>query len=283
MNLFVRLFIILLVILPTACNKKQELVDPIKDTSLDLQMIEAYKKGMEELNKGQALIAAKKFNEAEILFPQSQWAPRSALMSAYSYFDFGYYGESIDEVNRFLKTYPNSDRKNYAYYLKAMSYYNQIVDEKKDLGPIIEAKESFQLIILQYPNSEYAMDAEFKLELIEEILAAKEMYIGRFYLKKEKWIPAINRFKKVVEDYETTIFAEEALHRLVEVYYKIGLVEESKKYAITLGYNYQSGEWYENSYQVFNKNYKKIRKKKQDKKSKSLIKKIRSIIVNDNE
>ena len=283
MNLFVRLFIILLVILPTACNKKQELVDPIKDTSLDLQMIEAYKKGLEELEKGQALIAAKKFNEAEILFPQSQWAPRSALMSAYSYFDFGYYGESIDEVNRFLKTYPNSDRKNYAYYLKAMSYYNQIVDEKKDLGPIIEAKESFQLIILQYPNSEYAMDAEFKLELIEEILAAKEMYIGRFYLKKEKWIPAINRFKKVVEDYETTIFAEEALHRLVEVYYKIGLVEESKKYAITLGYNYQSGEWYENSYQVFNKNYKKIIKKRQNKKSKSLIKRIRSIIVNDNE
>ena len=283
MNLFVRLFIIILVILPTACNKKQELVDPIKDTSLDLQMIEAYKKGLEELEKGQALIAAKKFNEAEMLYPQSQWAPRSALMSAYSYFDFGYYGESIDEVNRFLKTYPNSDRKNYAYYLKAMSYYNQIVDEKKDLGPIIEAKESFQLIILQYPNSEYAMDAEFKLELIEEILAAKEMHIGRFYLKKEKWIPAINRFKKVVEDYETTIFAEEALHRLVEVYYKIGLVEESKKYAITLGYNYQSGEWYENSYQVFNKNYKKIRKKKQDKKSKSLIKRIRSIIVNDNE
>lgn len=283
MNLFVRLFIILLVILPTACNKKQELVDPIKDTSLDLQMIEAYKKGLEELEKGQALIAAKKFNEAEILFPQSQWAPRSALMSAYSYFDFGYYGESIDEVNRFLKTYPNSDRKNYAYYLKAMSYYNQIVDEKKDLGPIIEAKESFKLIILQYPNSEYAMDAEFKLELIEEILAAKEMHIGRFYLKKEKWIPAINRFKKVVEDYETTIFAEEALHRLVEVYYKIGLVEESKKYAITLGYNYQSGEWYENSYQVFNTNYKKIRKKKQDKKSKSLIKRIKSIIVNDNE
>ena len=283
MNLFVRLFIILLVILPTACNKKQELVDPIKDTSLDFQMIEAYKKGLEELEKGQALIAAKKFNEAEILFPQSQWAPRSALMSAYSYFDFGYYGESIDEVNRFLKTYPNSNRKNYAYYLKAMSYYNQIVDEKKDLGPIIEAKESFQLIILQYPNSEYAMDAEFKLELIEEILAAKEMHIGRFYLKKEKWIPAINRFKKVVEDYETTIFAEEALHRLVEVYYKIGLVEESKKYAITVGYNYQSGEWYENSYQVFNKNYKKIRNKKQDKKSKSLIKRIRSIIVNDNE
>ena len=283
MNLFVRLFIILLVILPTACNKKQELVDPIKDTSLDLQMIEAYKKGLEELEKGQALIAAKKFNEAETLFPQSQWAPRSALMSAYSYFDFGYYVESNDEVNRFLKTYPNSDRKNYAYYLKAMSYYNQIVDEKKDLGPIIEAKESFQIIILQYPNTDYAMDAEFKLELIEEILAAKEMHIGRFYLKKEKWIPAINRFKKVVEDYETTIFAEEALHRLVEVYYKIGLVKESKKYAITLGYNYQSGEWYENSYQVFNTNYKKIRKKKQDKKSKSLIKRIKSIIVNDNE
>ena len=229
-------------------------------------MIEAYKKGMEELEKGQALIAAKKFNEAEILFPQSQWAPRSALMSAYSYFDFGYYRESIDEVNRFLKNYPNSDRKNYAYYLKAMSYYNQIVDEKKDLGPIIEAKESFQLIILQYPNSEYAMDAEFKLELIEEILAAKEMHIGRFYLKKEKWIPAINRFKIVVKNYDKTVYIEEALHRLVEIHYTIGLIDEAKKYAILLGYNYQSSQWYKNTYKVFNKSYKfeKIKKKKKE-------------------
>ena len=276
MNLFVRLFIILLVILPTACNKKQELVDPIKDTSLDLQMIEAYKKGLEELEKGQALIAAKKFNEAEILFPQSQWAPRSALMSAYSYFDFGYYVESIDEVNRFLKSYPNSNRKNYAYYLKAMSYYNQIVDEKKDLGPIIEAKESFQLIILQYPNSEYAMDAEFKLELIEEILAAKEMHVGRFYLEKEKWIPAINRFKNILKNFDTTIYTEEAIHRLVEIHYKIGLEAEARKYASLLSYNYLSREWYEKSYKIFNKKYE-TRKLKKEKDKNGLIKKFKKL------
>ena len=162
-----------------------------------------------------------------------------------------------------------------------MSYYNQIVDEKKDLGPILEAKKIFQFIVTEYPNTDYAMDANFKLELIEEILAGKEMYIGRFYIKKEKWIPAINRFKKVIEDYERTIYAEEALHRLVEIYYRIGFVEESKKYAVMLGYNYQSGEWYQNSYRVFNKNYKKIRKKRQNKKNESLIKRIKSLIVNN--
>tara|TARA_B100001996_G_scaffold347895_1_gene305720 strand:- start:193 stop:1041 length:849 start_codon:yes stop_codon:yes gene_type:complete len=282
MSLFLRLIIISLLIVPIGCKKK-ELVDEIKETSLDLQMIDAYNEGMKQLELGQSLLAAKKFNEAELFFPQSKWAPRAALMSAYSYYDFAYYQEAIDEVDRFLKTYPNNNRKSYAYYIKAMSYYNQIVDEKKDLGPIIEAKKNFQFIISEYPNTEYAMDANFKLELIEEVLAAKEMYIGRFYIKKEKWIPAINRFKKVIEDYERTIYAEEALHRLVEIYYRIGFVEESKKYALLLGYNYQSGEWYENSYRVFNKNYKKIRKKRENKKNNSLIKRIKSLLVNDNE
>ena len=281
MNLFLRLFIISLLIIPIGCVKKKELVDEIKDISLDLQMIDAYEEGMKQLELGQSLMAVKKFNEAELLFPQSKWAPRAAIMSAYSYYDFGYYNEAIGEIDRFLKTYPISNRKNYAYYIKAMSYYNQIVDEKKDLGPIIEAKKNFQFIISEYPNSDYAMDANFKLELIEEILAAKEMHIGRFYIEKGKWIPAINRFKKVIDDYERTIYAEEALHRLVEVYYTIGFVEESKKYAAILGYNYQSGEWYKNSYRVFNKNYKKIRKKKDNKKNKSLIKRIKSLIVNN--
>ena len=164
-----------------------------------------------------------------------------------------------------------------------MSYYNQIVDEKKDLGPIIQAKQNFEFIILEYPDTEYAMDASFKIELIEEISAAKEMHIGRFYLKKEKWIPAINRFKKVIKDYDRTIYAEEALHRLVELHYRIGLLDESKKYAILLGYNYQSGEWYENSYRVFNKNYEKLTEKKNKKKNKSIIKRITSILTKDNE
>ena len=282
MNLILKLSIILLFLTAMSCSKKIE-VEQIKEVSVDLQMIEAYEEGMKQLNEGQSLIAVKKFNEAELLFPQSKWAPRSALMSAYAYYDYSFYNDAIDEVNRFLKTYPNSKRKDYAHYLKAMSFYNQIVDEKKDLGPILEAKQSFQFIITEYPESEYAMDASFKLELIEEILAAKEMHIGRFYLKKEKWIPAINRFKKVIEDYDRSIYAEEALHRLVEVHYRIGLLEESKKYAILLGYNYQSGEWYQNSYRVFNKNYEKISDKKKKKNNKSILKRISSILAKDNE
>ena len=282
MNLILKLSIILLFLTLVSCSKKIE-VEQIKEVSVDLQMIEAYEEGMKQLNEGQSLIAVKKFNEAELLFPQSKWAPRSALMSAYAYYDFSFYNDAIDEVNRFLKTYPNSKRKDYAHYLKAMSFYNQIVDEKKDLGPILEAKQNFQFIITEYPESEYAMDASFKLELIEEILAAKEMHIGRFYLKKEKWIPAINRFKKVIKDYDRSIYAEEALHRLVEVHYRIGLLEESKKYAILLGYNYQSGEWYQNSYRVFNKNYEKISDKKKKNNNKSILKRISSILAKDNE
>ena len=282
MNLILKLSIILLFLTLVSCSKKIE-VEQIKEVSVDLQMIEAYEEGMKQLNLGQSLIAVKKFNEAELLFPQSKWAPRSALMSAYAYYDYSFYNDAIDEVNRFLKTYPNSKRKDYAHYLKAMSFYNQIVDEKKDLGPILEAKQNFQFIITEYPESEYAMDASFKLELIEEILAAKEMHIGRFYLKKEKWIPAINRFKKVIKDYDRSIYAEEALHRLVEVHYRIGLLEESKKYAILLGYNYQSGEWYQNSYRVFNKNYEKISDKKKKNNNKSILKRISSILAKDNE
>ena len=282
MNFILKLSIILLFLTVMSCSKKIE-VEQIKEVSVDLQMIEAYEEGMKQLNEGQSLIAVKKFNEAELLFPQSKWAPRSALMSAYAYYDYSFYSDAIDEVDRFLKTYPNSKRKDYAHYLKAMSFYNQIVDEKKDLGPILEAKQNFQFIITEYPESEYAMDASFKLELIEEILAAKEMHIGRFYLKKEKWIPAINRFKKVIEDYDRSIYAEEALHRLVEVHYRIGLLEESKKYAILLGYNYQSGEWYQNSYRVFNKNYEKISDKKKKNNNKSILKRISSILAKDNE
>ncbi len=282
MKLFLKLLFILLFLTTISCSKKIE-IEEITEASVDLQMIEAYQEGIRQLNEGQSLMAVKKFNEAELLFPQSKWAPRAALMSAYAYYDFSFYNDAISELNRFLKTYPNSKRKDYAHYLRAMSFYNQIVDEKKDLGPILEAKQNFQFIISEYPGSEYAMDASFKLELIEEILAAKEMHVGRFYLKKEKWIPAINRFKKVINDYERTIYAEEALHRLVEVHYRIGLIEESKKYAILLGYNYQSGEWYRNSYKVFNKNYQKLTKKKKDKNNQSIVKRITSILKKDDE
>ncbi len=243
-----------------------------------MQMIEAYNEGLKELEKGDAIYASKKFNEAELLYPQSIWAPRAALMAAYSYFSQYYFNDAILELEKFLDKYKNHPRRDYAYYLLALSHYNQIIDETKDLNEILKAKNYFEIVIKKYPNTEFALDSEFKLELIQEILASKEMYLARYYVAREKWIPAINRFKTVVRDYETTIYVEEALHRLVELHYRIGLVDESKKYAGLLGYNYQSSMWYEETYRILNKDYKKISKKENKNKEDSLIKKFKDLL-----
>tara|TARA_B100000214_G_scaffold117980_1_gene83271 strand:- start:304 stop:906 length:603 start_codon:yes stop_codon:yes gene_type:complete len=199
-------------------------------------------------------------------------------MTAYSYYLNGSYVDTIDELERYLKTYPLHDRKNYAYYLLALSYYEQIVDEKKDLDPLIKSKNYFNIIINNYPKSEFAIDSKYKLDLIHEILASKEMYLGRYYIEREKWIPAMNRFKIILKDYDRTIYIEEAIHRLVEIHYKIGLIEESKKYASLLGYNYQSSKWYEKTYILFNKDYEKPIKKIEKKKKNSLIKKFKELL-----
>ena len=198
-------------------------------------MLEAYQGGLEALDDGDVIYAAKKFNEAEILFPQGKWAPKAALMAAYSYYTQDYYGDSIAELERFIKVYALHKDLVYAYYLLSVCYYEQIVDEKKDLQAIIKAKKNFQILMKNYPDTEYAMDAEFKIDLINDVLAAKEMYIARYYFDKKKWIPAINRFRKITDEYDTTIYAEEALHRLVEVHYTLGLIDEAEKYAQLLG------------------------------------------------
>ena len=241
-------------------------------------MIEAYKEGMKAFKEGDSLFAAKKFNEAEILFPQSEWAPRSILMAAYAYYYQDYYWDAISELERFIKKYPGHERLDYAHFLLAICYYEQIVDEKKDIGPLISAEKELKFVVKNYPDTDFALDAKFKLDLIYDVLASKEIFLGRYYMKREKWIAAINRFKHVVKNYDTTIYIEEALHRLVEIHYKLGLESEAKKYAVLLGYNYQSSEWYEESYKIFNKNYKK--KSLRDKKSlkKSTLEKLKSLI-----
>jgi len=269
------------IFLLSSCSKEVTKENLIKEKSLELQVIEAYQEGIEALEGGDVLFAAQKFNEAEILFPQGEWAPKSALMAAYSYYTQDYYGDAIAELERFIKIYPLHKNLQYAYYLLAICYYEQIVDEKKDLQSIVNAKKNFQIILDKYPNTEYAIDADFKLDLINDILAAKEMYIGLYYFEKKKWIPAINRFREITDNYDTTIYAEEALHRLVEVHYILGLVDEAEKYAQLLGYNYQSSKWYENSYSLFNKNYEKRKKerlKTYKKKSGGILKKFKSLI-----
>jgi outer membrane protein assembly factor BamD len=276
--LFIAFFAILI-----SCSKEEIKESIIKEKSLDLQVLEAYQEGVKSLETGDVLYAAKKFNEAETLFPQSEWAPKSALMAAYAYYTQDYYSDTIAELERFIRVYPLSKNLDYVYYLLGISYYEQIVDEKKDLQSIIKAKEYFKIVSKNYPNTNYSLDAEYKIDLVNDTLASKEMYIGRYYFDKKKWIPAINRFRTVIDDYDTTIYAQEALHRLVEVHYILGLKDEAKKYAKLLGYNYQSSKWYEKSYSVFDKEYKenvKKRDKKRSKKNKTL-KKIKSLFSLD--
>ena len=261
-----------------SCSNEVIEKSEIKETNLELQMIEAYQEGLKELKRGDALFAAKKFNEAEILFPQSEVAPRAALMASYSYYSQNYYADAIAELDRFLKVYPNHYERAYAEYLLGLCYYEQIVDEKKDLESIEKSKTIFLRLIKNYPNTDFAIDAEFKLNLINDILAAKEMYVGRYYFNKKKWIAAINRFKFVVNNYETTIYVEEALHRLVEIYYILGLEDESKKYANLLGYNYQTSKWYEKSYSIFNQNYKRKKNKDIKKENNNILMRFKSLL-----
>ena len=273
-------FLLILIVIfgLTACSEKQEKVSLIKEDNLEMQMIEVYNEGLKEFNNGDVFFAAKKFNEVELLYPQSIWAPRSILMAAYAFYSNLYFNDAIYELERFLEKYKNHPDTDYAYYLIAICHYNLIVDEKKDLGEIIKAKTYFNLLVKEYPNTDFSEDAKYKLELIEEILASKELYLANYYLDREKWIPAMNRYKKIVNKYDTTIFIEEALFRLVELNYKLGLMDEAKNYAALLGYNYQSSQWYEESYKILNMDYKKTKIKKDLKNQKSLLKKFRELI-----
>jgi len=282
MNYFLKFILVACILLISSCKNNDQKISIIEERDLDHQMIDAYNEGLDLLDDKYPLQAAKKFNEAELLYPQSIWAARSSLMSAYSYYYGSYYIDAIEELNRFIEIYPNHERIVYAYYLLGMCHYEQITDEKKDLGSIIDAQQNFEFILENYPETDFALDSQFKLELIQEILASKEMYLARYYIEKEKWIPAINRYKNVLEKFETTIYVEEALHRLVEIHYTIGLIDESKKYAALLGYNYQSSEWYKESYKVFNKDYEKIIKKRKKQKNKaSTLDKIKSLLKNE--
>lgn len=267
------LFSILLLFLITSCSKDLEKKSLIKEKSLDAQVQEAYELGLNAFYEGDVLFAAKKFNEAETLFPQSVWAAKSALMAAYSYYSQDYYGDAISELKRFLNKFPRNNNTAYAYFLLATCYYELIVDEKKDLSSILKSKEYFEIVIKDFPNTDFALDANYKILLINNVLASKEMYIGRYYLEKQKWIPAMNRFKSIIDEHDETQYVEEALFRLVELNYMLGIETEAKKYASLLGYNYQSSIWYEKSYEIFNKNYENpINQIKKDSKNKILVK-----------
>ena len=272
MSKFKILLIFTFILFLNSCSKNVEDVKFIKETSQNEEIISAYSKGMSLMETGDYFAASKKFLEVEILLPQSQWAPKSVLMASYSYYLLSYYSLAIENLKRYFKTYPKDKNLAYAHYLLAMCYYETIEGEKRDLAPLILSKKELIFIVKNYPETDYAYDARYKIDLINDILAAKEVYIGRHYVKKKKWIPALNRFKSVLKNYETTDHVEEAIHRLVEIYYILGMEDESLKYASLLGYNYNSGEWYKETYKIFNKEYKVSLSSKKKEKSKILSK-----------
>ncbi|MDA9682260.1 outer membrane protein assembly factor BamD [Candidatus Pelagibacter sp.] len=267
---------IFIFILLFSCSKKNEPVSTVQKKNLETQMIEVYNEGVKEFERGDVIYAGKKFSEAELLFPQSIWAPRAVLMSAYGYFSQGYYGYAINDLERFIVKYKNHPQTDYAYYLLALCHYDQIIDEKKDMNEMLKSKKYFEFIINNFPETDYAKDSKYKLQYIHEIMASKEIYLARYYVQREKWIPAIKRFQIIINEYDTTIYVEEALHRLVELNYKIGLVSEAEKYALLLGYNYKSSEWYEASYKLLNKEYK-IKKISKKEEKETILKKFKKL------
>ena len=276
------LFFIFLITFLLSCGGPKLDEQSIKPPSTNEEAIKIYQEGLDGMLEGNFLYASRKFSEAEGMLPQIDWASKSALMSSYCLYNINFYQEAVLNLERFIRIYPASPYISYAHYLIAISYYEQILDEDKDIQPLLVSKKKIEAYLERFPDTDYAIDLKFKLDLVINQLAAKELLIARYYIKNEKWIPAINRLKIIVEKYDKTIFIEEAVHRLVEIYYKIGLENEAKSAAALLGYNYNSSQWYERSYKILNKNYKPIQIDK--KKDTSLIKRtIKKILFIDEE
>ncbi len=262
-----------------SCSKKDN--DLVFQKSKSVNPFDIYEQGLSAFGRNDYFFASKKFTEAEQNFKDIKLAAKSSVMASYSLYGINFYEEALQNIENYLKLYPADSNVAYVHYLKAIIYYEQIGDEKRDIDPLLKAKRQIDFFLSEFPNTDYSIDLKFKKNLIINQLAAKELYVAKFYIDVQKWVPAINRLKKIVKDYDQTIFVEEALHRLVEIHYHIGLENEAKKYASVLGYNYNSSEWFEQSYKVLNKNYvspKKEKVKKDDSFLKSIINKIK---IND--
>jgi len=272
-KIFLEISIILLLI---SCAKEKK-IENINST--EQNPYEVYKEGLEAWEKNDFFFAHKKFSEAEILFSDPNKSAKSSVMATYSLYAINFFDEALESISEFLKLYPVDEHVPYMQYLKAIIYYEQIGDEKKDIEPLNKASEQISFFLKKYPNSEYSVDLQFKKDLIRNQLAAKEIYVAKYYIEVQKWIPAIKRLQNILKKYDDTIFIEEALHRLVEIHYHLGLTKEAKKYASTLGYNYNSSEWFEKSYKIFNRNYKKRVEKKPKKKNDFFMRIIKKISI----
>lgn len=259
-------------ILTLSCSKKESVYEPTK--KVDPYVL--YKEGYKSFETNDFFNANKKFSEAEVNFKEIEFAAKAAMMSCFSLYGINFYDESLQNIERYLKTYPANKNVIYLEYLKAIIFFEQMSDEKKDLKPLLEATKQIDYFIKKYPETDYSIDLQFKKKLIQNQLAAKEMYNAKYYTSVQKWAPAINRLKIIVNKYDETIFIEEALHRLVEIHYHLGLEKDAKKYAKILGYNYNSSEWFKQSYKILNQNYEfKINKKEKDNIIQKILKKVK--------
>jgi len=271
------IILFLILIFSFSCSKKE--VETNIPTSKD-KAFQIYQEAVIAMDNGEYFFASKKFKEAEEIMPKIEFAAKSSIMASYCLYLINFYDEANLYLERFVKRYPVDKNVSYAYYLLALNSYEQILDEKKDVTPLIDSKKKIKIFIKKYPDTEYALDLKFKLDLINNQIAAKEMYVAKYYMKSKKWIPAINRLKLIVNDYNETIFIEEALHRLVEVYYEVGLNDEANAAAVLLGYNYNSSTWYEQSYKIINSDYKIKKPKNKKSNSFGLIKRTIKKILN---
>lgn len=242
--------LVLLVFLVSGCaalnkeSKDKEEVQTVEDM---------YNEAHEHLKKKRYKKAIEKFEEVERTYPYAKWALKSQMMAAYAHYEAEEYDDALLTLERFIKLHPGYKRIDYAYYLRALCYYEQISDIDRDQSYSSFARKALNEVIARFPNSKYSKDAALKLDLVIDHLAGKELAVGRFYLSKGRAIAAINRFKVVVEKYETTAHIEEALHRLVESYMMLGVVAEAQKYAAVLGHNYPDSKWYGYSYDLLQK------------------------------
>ena len=271
--MFQKIIIILIISLSfQACSKNKKVEYEFEDKKVDPYQL--YEEGFKAFEKGDYFFANKKFSEAELNFEIVEYAAKSSIMSSYSLYGINFYDAALENLERYIRKYPADKNIIYAHYLNAIIYYEQISDEKKDLAPLLKANKKIDFFLKEYPDTDYSIDLKFKKDLIQNQLAAKELYVAKYYISTQKWVPAINRLKIIVEKYQETVFIEEALHRLVEIYHYLGVDLEAKKYAKILGYNYNSSRWFEQSYKVLNKDYKIIKIDKNAKKDDSFLKKI---------
>ena len=238
------LFVILIVF--TACSDTKLMTPETEGEKLQI----LYNDAMELVKKRDFVDAAALFEDIERQYPYSKWSNQAQLMSGFCYYKSNMYNDSLDALARFIALYPGSSKISYAYYLRALNYFEQVNDVERDQVTTAKAKKAFNEVISKFPESEFAIDALTRIDILDDRLAAKEMEIGRFYQFDHQWISAINRYNVVLNEYKTSIYTEEALHRLVEIYYSLGLHEEAKRYAATLQFNFPGSDWYLKSYEL---------------------------------